>query len=296
MSEPSSRRVSSLQIFAAMAVAFVTVTFGVLAVDRPDAPPRSAATAANAAAAETANAASAEGNAGTAPVEAVDRCGATLSTLPNQREHTEGNEVSEVAFNAPASAQQQQAASDFAQSATENTERFPTSEAARAAGYTMSELDSIRATLPEDASETFELGLRAGTIDHWFNPELANDGIAADPAKPDALMYATDGDRYVLAGFLYLAPTCEHGPQFGGALTVWHSHDPLGCYEDTAPVGLPSGYEYGKPWAEQRNLRCARGELLNASPEMLHVWLGADSLEATFSSTMSPSWALANLG
>ena len=216
--------------------------------------------------------------------------------LPIRREHTEGNEVSEVAFDAPANAQQQQAASDFAQTATQNTARFPTPEAARAAGYTMSELDSIRDALPDDASETFELGLRAGTIDHWFNPDLANDGIAADPDTPDALMYATDGDRYVLAGFLYLAPICEHGPQFGGALTVWHSHDPLGCYEDTAPVGLPSGYEYGKPWAEQRDLSCERGELLNASPEMLHVWLGADSLEATFSSTMSPSWALANLG
>jgi hypothetical protein len=79
-------------------------------------------------------------------------------------------------------------------------------------------------------------------------------------------------------------------------MTVWHNHDALACYEGAAPVSLPQGYRVGIPLAEQQGLRCDRGDLLSVSPEMLHVWKGADSLADTFEASMSASWALDNLG
>jgi hypothetical protein len=47
-----------------------------------------------------------------------------------------------------------------------------------------------------------------------------------DPARPEGLLYGrTDHHGLVLIGAFYLMEPGEHGPQPGGCLTTWHTHN-----------------------------------------------------------------------
>jgi hypothetical protein len=181
---------------------------------------------------------------------------------------------------------QREAARSFVAQAETLADRFADITAARDAGYLGDEVATMLALVAGTPNEAeFRRTIAGGVVTHLFNPELANDGVAADPLRPDALMYATDGERYVLAGAMYLAPIGTRGPRFGGPLTVWHDHDDPQCWDGTAPAAPPLAL--GDPGTAT----CAIGTLHDRSPEMLHVWFGRP-LDEAFETSMTSEAAL----
>lgn len=186
---------------------------------------------------------------------------------------------------APTSAERD-AARAFVRQAELLEARYRDIAAAHRDGYTGDEVAAMLA-LVAGTSEEAELrrSIAGGVVTHLFNAGLANDGVAADPLRPDALMYATDGDRYVLAGAMYLAPIGTEGPRFGGPLTVWHDHDDPQCWDGTAPAAPPVAL------TGDSDEECRSGTLRDRSPEMLHVWFGRP-LERAFETSMNSEDAL----
>lgn len=195
-------------------------------------------------------------------------------------------------FDAEPTEEQRLAAEQFVATVKVTTKRFENVAEARREGYTFDEyaenLASVRGTA---AAEPAAEALRKGVVTHVQNPVLANDGVAADPTRPDVLMYLTDGDRYVLAGAMFLAPVGTDGPQFGGPLTVWHAHDHASrfvmCWDRSAVVAMPPALADGSKPADRPNGGCPRGAPTKETPEMLHVWFGQEDLGATFDHSMS---------
>lgn len=208
-------------------------------------------------------------------------------------ESTSGDESSEFPLEAQPTPAQTAAAEAFRDAVQQGTAPYRTVESARAAGYDLDEMASLLKVLPAADAQAVRSSLASGMVNHLFNARLANDGFVVKPDRPDGLMFATDGEKSVLAGAVFLAPVCTHGPQIAGPLTVWHTHPGITCYDGTAPVGAPLGFRPGKPATEP--LRCAVGELLETSPEMLHVWFDAPDLRSTFATAMSASWAIDRL-
>lgn len=199
---------------------------------------------------------------------------------------------SEWPFDAVPTNEERRAAEAFVTATEERLRALESVDAAHAAGYTFNDrlawLQTVAGTPLEEPSRA-EIG--SGVVVHLVNEDLANDGIASDPAKPDAVMYATDGEKYVLVGAMFLAPDGSDGPQIGGPLTTWHEHTQgdVVCWVGSAPVGFARfrpGDERYRPTGG-----CERGETRPVSPQMLHVWLGRPSLEATFDDEMSTSEA-----
>ena len=206
---------------------------------------------------------------------------------------TSGDEISSWEATVEATETQKSSARAFASSTIQAIGRYSDVAAARRDGYSIDESELLIASVSETDADAFRQSLAQGYVNHLFNPDLANDGIAADPSKPDGLMYATDGEQNVLVGAVFLAPVCTHGPQIGGPMTVWHVHPANTCYDGTAPVGIPEGFQPGVDLGTVGD--CSSGQLLEHSPEMLHVWTDAPDLPATFSTAMSATWALDQL-
>ncbi|MCX6524675.1 MAG: hypothetical protein NTX58_07920 [Actinobacteria bacterium] len=156
---------------------------------------------------------------------------------------------------------------------------------ARAAGYTVDSLDEtvdsvVGTAMVDRVVEQFH----GGVLTHLTSPDLANDGIALDPTKPDTAIYATDGVHYTLVGLMFLAPIGTHGPQPGGPLTVWHQHQG-NCTEGTAPA--PFRRYLPGDVLDAATGPCPRGTLGEWTPEIFHVWLDAPSPEAVFATDMA---------
>jgi hypothetical protein len=113
-------------------------------------------------------------------------------------------------------------------------------------------------------------------IVHFTNPELARDGRTVDPERPEVLIYAIDRlQSSMLIGAMFLMPVGQHGPQFGGPMTMWHVHPNMElCVE---PGGAPVIFRPRQP--------CPTG-LTKQSPEMLHVWL-VDNPDGVFAHDMA---------
>ncbi|MCC5950553.1 MAG: S-layer homology domain-containing protein [Acidimicrobiia bacterium] len=147
----------------------------------------------------------------------------------------------------PITPQQQAAADQLVEDVTEYLEEnLATVNDAIAAGYVM-------------IAPPF-----GGAGAHWLNVEYFTDGIVLDPARPESLMYASDG---TVEGAMFLMESVgDPGPMIGGCLTVWHSHDNL-CY--TAPPaegGSVIGFT-------DMGAGCWPPSMLRVTPEMLHVWV-----------------------
>ena len=102
---------------------------------------------------------------------------------------------------------------------------------------------------------------------HWIHRGSMLDGSTLDTSKPEGLLYVDDpaSGQKALVAAMFVAPAGTHGEQFGGPSTVWHYHDYPNriCLElGMVPVGEPD--------AEGR---CAVGDSLDRSPEMIHVWI-----------------------
>ena len=89
--------------------------------------------------------------------------------------------------------------------------RFPSFDAARAAGYVF-------------APRSFE---KQRDHDYWHlsRPDYMEDANYVDPAAPETLMYwKNPGGRPVLLAFVYRVPRSEANPPLGGPIVQWHLH------------------------------------------------------------------------
>lgn len=225
--------------------------------------------------------------------ESVECAAADFRPHEHVNKSTSGDESSEFPLEAQPTSAQTAAAEAFRDAVRQGAAPYRTVEAAKAAGYDLDETASLLKVLPAADAQAVHSSLAAGMINHLFNARLANDGFVVKPDRPDGLMFATNGEKSVLVGAVFLAPICTHGPQIAGPLTVWHTHPAITCYDGTAPVGAPVGFRPGMPATDP--LTCPEGELLENSPEMLHVWFDAPDLRSTFATAMSASWAIDRL-
>lgn len=115
-------------------------------------------------------------------------------------------------------------------------------------------------------------------IVHFINPAYLQQPSTLNPQKPESLIYGHGPHGPVLVAAMYI----EHGfkiagPDIGGPLTLWHSHDNL-CFDLRSQ--LISGFK-------NSDGRCPDGSLNEPTPEMLHVWV-VDNPLGQFSPDMDP--------
>lgn len=201
--------------------------------------------------------------------------------------------LSSQPFDAAPTAAQTADAASFADAVEASaTRRFQDVDAARRAGYTFDERAAWLANATGTPWEQEAVDqLAAGTVTHLVNQAAAKDDAVADPNAPEALMYATDGNRFVLVGALFLARDGSPGPQIGGPLTTWHVHTEgdVVCWDGSAPVGFSRLLEGDERYEPSGG--CAAGAPRSTSPEMLHVWFGRSDLGESFSAEMTSSEA-----
>ena len=200
--------------------------------------------------------------------------------------------VSEWSFTTEPDEAQEAAADRFVAETSEAIARYADVEAARADGYVFDDRTAwVETTAGTEFADLARSELASGAVAHLVNERLANDGVAADPEHPEALMYATNGDRYVLVGAMFIAPLGTDGPQVGGPMTTWHIHNKgdVVCWDGSAAVGF-ARLQPGDPRYEPSG-GCARGTALEESPQMLHVWLDQETTADAFDSEMSTAQA-----
>jgi hypothetical protein len=137
----------------------------------------------------------------------------------------------------------------------------------------------------EDINAAFAEGYVQSTpgmrgFPHFHNRRYASDGRILDPERPESLVYyqGPNGDRK-LVGTLFLMPSGQQGPQFGGPLTVWHAHANA-CYnaQQTRLAGFANAQG-----------QCRAGTILReTTAPMLHVWL-VDHPGGVFADEMEPT-------
>src|SRR4051812_29778321 len=107
--------------------------------------------------------------------------------------------------------------------------------------------------------------------EHWVHWDWIDDNVILDPHHPESLVYHVDknGDRQLEAAMYMLPPSyrLDSLPDFGGALTQFHSHGNL-CFSDTARprfvrlAYLSAGME-----------TCPGSLSLMFTNAMVHVWI-----------------------
>jgi hypothetical protein len=109
-------------------------------------------------------------------------------------------------------------------------ERFPSFQAARAAGYKF-------------APRPFE---KQKDLDYWHltHPAYLKDRRKLDPQRPESLMFwKNDGAKPLLMAAVFRVPTKEANPELGGPILQWHLHrnrsGRLGRYKMTHLWFLP---------------------------------------------------------
>jgi hypothetical protein len=121
---------------------------------------------------------------------------------------------------------------------------------------------------------------------HFHNRRYASDGRVLDPERPESLVYyqPPNGERK-LVGTLFLMPSGQPGPQFGGPLTVWHTHaNPCFNAQQTRLAAFANAQG-----------QCPAGTILReTTAPMLHVWL-VDNPGGVFANEMEPTQMLATL-
>jgi uncharacterized membrane protein len=108
--------------------------------------------------------------------------------------------------------------------------------------------------------------LQWGDREHYFNRSFLFDDRILDPDRPEFLMYRDTPRGKLLMGFMFYGRTVEEvGPRPGGSLASWHFH-PWGPRGYCAEKGV---LVVSRP---DDSRRCAEGEFVTRSAEMLHVW------------------------
>ncbi len=118
-----------------------------------------------------------------------------------------------------------------------------------------------------DYDKALAQGFQVDRVNGSHFPNLKNmfDDVILDPDRPEWLIFNDSPDGKVLTGFMFFTRKLEEvGPTPGGALTQWHYH----------PFPVPRCAIQGI-WTVARTDdqgRCAEGEPVSRTPEMLHVW------------------------
>ncbi len=151
------------------------------------------------------------------------------------------------------------AAERLAEETKAQTARYVDYEAAIADGY-----------VPDGP----ELGLQR----HLKNPAYQKDGLILEPSKPELLVYATDGENQQLLGVAYTMKRAgDPGPQIGGPLTRWHSHNI--CF-----TLLPPSFGLVSPFGT-----CPLGAVAVTLPEMMHVWT-VENPDGPYAENLDDQW------
>jgi hypothetical protein len=117
-----------------------------------------------------------------------------------------------------------------------------------------------------------------GGVAHWTNPAYAK-GPVLDPRRPQALVYVRGRSGPILAGAMFQMPRLgELGPDPGGPLTAWHSHQNL-C---VSVVGFQ--ISLATPYAT-----CPLGAVIITLPAMLHVWTVSNPSGGPFAIDLDPA-------
>lgn len=120
---------------------------------------------------------------------------------------------------------------------------------------------------------------------HYVHPDYLRNGDVLDPDRPESLVYGHSGQDPVLLGAMFLmAEPGVPGPQIGGPLTVWHTHDDL-CIDVARQMVVGFVDADGG---------CPEGAVNEETPEMLHVWV-VDHPDGPFGHDMSPAAVLRTL-
>jgi hypothetical protein len=153
-----------------------------------------------------------------------------------------------------------------------------------AAARLVSEVQASAARF-EDINVAREEGYQQSTpglsgFPHFHNRSYASDGRILDPERPESLVYYRGpGGQMKFVGVMFLMPDGQSGPQVGGPLTVWHTHDNL-CYDTQSPRVAARATADGQ---------CPPGSVLRAQTvEMLHVWV-VDHPGGVFADEMEPT-------
>jgi hypothetical protein len=157
-------------------------------------------------------------------------------------------------------AAQVRAAEELAKATTAGISRYADIHAAIAAGYQPS-------------------GAATGTEVHLENK--SNDAFSLDPAHPQALVYVVANGKAALLGAVYRMPVAGRpGPQPGGAITRWHSHN-------ICLTAIPPGIGLASPFGG-----CPALSIGATMPEMMHVWT-VDHPGGPYAEAVDPQWAYA---
>ncbi|HEY3062974.1 MAG TPA: hypothetical protein VGL99_28715 [Chloroflexota bacterium] len=115
-------------------------------------------------------------------------------------------------------------------------------------------------------------GPRVGN-QHYVNHGLEHDGRVLDPQHPEGLVYVDT----TLVGALFQMPRLgEIGPQPGGTITHWHTHDNI-C------IGL-AGLGLATPFGA-----CPPFSIGVAAPAMMHIWT-IDNPGGPFADELDPAF------
>jgi hypothetical protein len=160
------------------------------------------------------------------------------------------------AHEAPAAPVDATCAADYVETVRATTKRFEDFDVAVAEGYYKSTPGNV--------------------VAHYANRAYIRDGVLADPAKPEVLMYVNTRSGMRLAGIMYLGlPGVAH-PEICSGTATWHTH-PEVCITD---AGMVVGFSSGGT--------CSVGRPV-LLPEMLHVWL-VPNPAGVFDEHMDPEW------
>ena len=122
-----------------------------------------------------------------------------------------------------------------------------------------------------------ELGLRR----HLKKQAYQRDGLILEPTRPELLVYATDGHEYLLLGVAYTMENAgDPGPEIGGSLTRWHSHN-------ICATLLPPGFGLVSPFGT-----CPLGSAALTGPEMMHVWT-VENPDGPYAGNFDDEWVRA---
>jgi hypothetical protein len=122
-------------------------------------------------------------------------------------------------------------------------------------------------------------GPKLGLQRHLKNKDYQKDSLTLDPNKPELLVYATaDNENYLLLGVAYTMERAgEAGPEIGGSLTRWHTHNI--CF-----TLAPPGFGLVSPFGS-----CPLGAVAVTLPEMMHVWT-VENPDGPYADNLDDKW------
>jgi hypothetical protein len=104
-------------------------------------------------------------------------------------------------------------------------------------------------------------GPALGVQRHFTNKAHKKDGRIMDSSRPEQLVYAFAGNRHLLLGAVYIMEKAgAPGPEIGGSLTRWHSHN-------ICVTVLPPAFGLVSPFGT-----CPVLSVATTLPDMIHVW------------------------